>query len=387
MTRMAARVADFGTTIFTEMNELAARYQAVNLGQGAPDFASPALVVQAAQRAVTTSRYQYAPGWGYPEMRQAVAQHAERFYGQAVDPTSEVVITNGATEAIFATMMGLLNPGDEIIFFEPFYDSYVASVKMAGAIPRFIPLHAPTWEFDWDELKGMFNPRTRAIMVNTPHNPTGKVYTRPELEYIAELCQAYDVIAITDEVYEHILYTGAQHLRLATLPGMAKRTLTLSSIGKTFTATGWKIGWAIGAPDLVRGVFQARQFISFAVASLLQSAAADVLSNAPMSYYEELQQLYQAKRDFLYTALQQTKLKPIMPQGSYFIMADCSALGLPDDRTAADYLAREVGVVSIPPSPFYCAEHRHLAHSLLRFSVCKTDETLQAAAERLTQLA
>jgi N-succinyldiaminopimelate aminotransferase len=258
---------------------------------------------------------------------------------------------------------------------------------MAGAIPRFIPLHAPTWEFDWDELKGMFNPRTRAIMVNTPHNPTGKVYTRPELEYIAELCQAYDVIAITDEVYEHILYTGAQHLRLATLPGMAKRTLTLSSIGKTFTATGWKIGWAIGAPDLVRGVFQARQFISFAVASLLQSAAADVLSNAPMSYYEELQQLYQAKRDFLYTALQQTKLKPIMPQGSYFIMADCSALGLPDDRTAADYLAREVGVVSIPPSPFYCAEHRHLAHSLLRFSVCKTDETLQAAAERLTQLA
>lgn len=386
MGRIAARVANFGTTIFTEMNELAAHHQAVNLGQGAPDFPSPEFVIQAAQRAIATPHHQYAPGWGYLEMRQAVAHHAERFYGQLIDPTQQVAITNGATEGIFATMMGILNAGDEIIFFEPFYDSYVASVQMVGAIPRFLPLHAPNWEFDRDELASLFNAKTRAIMINTPHNPTGKMYSREELEFIAELCLAHDVIAITDEVYEHIVYSGAQHIRMATLPGMADRTITLSSIGKTFTVTGWKIGWAIGAADLVRGIFQARQFISFAVASALQWAAADILTNAPMSYFEELHDTYQTKRDFLYAALQQTRLKPILPQGSYFIMVDTSALQLPTDRAAADYLAREVGVVGIPPSPFYCAEHQHLAHPLLRLSVCKTDETLQKAAERLKQL-
>jgi N-succinyldiaminopimelate aminotransferase len=382
---MAERVAGFETTIFTAINMLAQEHQAVNLGQGAPDIPTPPHVLEAAWRAIDTPHHQYAPGWGYPQLHCAVADHAERFYNMRVDPKGEVLITNGATEGIFATIMGLVNPGDEVILIEPFYDSYLPSVLMAGGVPRFIPLRAPDWHFDHDELVSLFSSKTRAIFINTPHNPTGKVFTQEELEFIAELCQHYDVIAITDEVYEHILFDNARHIRMATLPGMANRTVTLSSLGKTFTVTGWKIGWAIGSNDLVTGIFRARQFISFAIASPLQWAAVEILQS-PTSYFEELQTTYQAKRDYLYNALLQTPLKPLSPQGGYFIMTDTSAIPMPDDRAFAEYLIREIGVACIPPSAFYSSEHSHLAHHLARFSICKSDETLQVAVERLQKL-
>jgi N-succinyldiaminopimelate aminotransferase len=382
---MAERVAGFGTTIFTEINNLAAEHSAINLGQGAPDFPAPPHVIDITRKVVETARYQYSPGWGYPELHVAVAEHAARFYEQDVDPTREVLITNGATEGIFASMMGLINPGDEVILFEPFYDSYLPSLKWAGGIPRYIPLHAPDWHFDRDELARLFSDKTRAIFVNTPHNPTGKVYTEDELSFIAELCQKYDVIAVTDEVYEHILFDNSRHIRMATLPGMENRTVTLSSLGKSFTVTGWKIGWAIGDATLMTGMFRARQFISFAVASLLQWAAVEIL-RSPDQYFADLRTMYQAKRDFLFDALAETPLKPLASQGTYFIMTDNSALGLPDDRAFAEYLVKEIGVACIPPGAFYSDANRHLAKNLARFSICKTDETLKAAADRLRKI-
>lgn len=386
MTNIANRVANFATTIFTEINELAQQHHAINLGQGAPDFPAPPHVLQAAQQVMQNHDHQqYAPGWGYPDLHQALANHAERFYNMLVDPNGEVLITNGATEAIFATLYGLINPGDEVILFEPFYDSYYPCTLFAGGVPRYIPLHAPNWGFDPDELRALFNEKTRAIMINTPHNPTGKMFSRQELDLIAELCIEHDVLAITDEVYEHILFENAQHIRMATLPGMKDRTLTISSIGKSFTITGWKIGWVIGNNVLLEGIFRARQFVSFAVAAPLQWASIDIL-NSPERYFTDLQQMYQGKRDFLFDALQKTSLKPIKPQGSYFIMADTSALGLPDDRATAEYLIKEVGVAAIPPSSFYSEEHRALAKHFIRFSVCKTDDTLQAAATKLQNL-
>lgn len=385
MIQMADRVAGFGTTIFAEINQLAAQHQAVNLGQGAPDFATPEPVIASAHRSLDTPHHQYAPGWGYPETRAAIAHHAERFYGMTVDPMREVLVTCGATEAVFATMMGLINPGDEVIFFEPYYDSYVPSLAMAGGVAKYIPLHAPDWSFDVDELKNLFSEKTRAIVVNTPHNPTGKVFNRAELTLIAELCQTYDAIAITDEVYEHILFDDAEHIRIATLAGMADRTVTISSLGKTFTVTGWKIGWAIGAHNLLTGIFRARQFVSFAIASVLQWAAIDILQS-PDVYFDELKATYQHKRDYLYGALQDTPLKPNLPTGGYFIMADTSALGFDNDVAFTKYLIEEIGVACIPPSAFYSAPHQHLAHPLARFSICKSDETLQAAVARLEQL-
>lgn len=382
---IAQRVEQFGTTIFAEMNDLAIQYGAINLGQGAPDFASPPHVLDAVEKANRTNHHQYAPGWGYPELHQAIAEHADRFYGMKVNPKGEVLITVGATEAIFSTVMGLINPGDEVIVFEPFYDSYIASITMAGAVPRYVPLHAPNWEFDPDVLKQMFSSKTRAIFINTPHNPTGKIYSRAELELIAELCQQYDVIAITDEVYEHIVFDDCQHLRMAALPGMENRTVTMSSLGKSFTITGWKIGWTIGSNALLKGIFGARQFISFSVASVLQWAAVEILQS-PDSYFTELKTTYQHKRDYLYEALQNTPLKPLKPQGGYFVMADTSALNPESDRAFAEYLIKKVGVACIPPSSFYSEPHRHLAYHLARFSICKKDDTLQAAVERLKGL-
>ncbi len=391
MPGMAQRVAQFGTTIFSEINALAREHGAVNLGQGAPDFDGPPPVLAAAVSAINGQLNQYAPGLGMPRLREAVALHAERFYGQRLDPATEVAITAGATEAMFAAILGLTDPGDEVIVFEPVYDSYVPNMIMAGVTPRYVTLRDPDWTFDPDELAAAFNERTRAIIINTPHNPTGKIYSRDELQIIAELCQKHDVIAITDEVYEHITYDGATHNRMATLPGMAERTLTISSLGKTFSVTGWKIGWVMGPRGLVEGVNGAHQFITFAVASPLQAAAAAALS-LPSTYFEELQATFQAKRDFLMGALKAAGFKVLKPQGAYFVMIDWrGAKGVPasvqDDVQFARWLITEVGVACIPPSAFYREADKHLAHHLARFAVCKKDETLQAAAERLRRLA
>ena len=386
---MSQRVAGFGTTVFVEINALAREHNAVNLGQGAPDFDGPPEVLAAAVTAVNSAFNQYAPGIGLPAAREAIARHAERFYGQRLDPETEVLVTTGATEGVFAAILGLTDPGDEVIVFEPVYDTYVPNMVMAGVTPRYVPLRGENWTFDPDELARAFNRRTRAIIVNTPHNPTGKVYSREELGVIAEQCQRHNVVAITDEVYEHILYDDASHTRLAMLPGMGDRTLTISSLGKTFSVTGWKIGWALGAAPLVNAVNQAHQFITYAVASPLQAAAATAL-DLPFSFFENLQLSYQARRDRVIMILQNAGFKVFKPSGSYFVMIDWRGVAptaVKDDFQFAQWLIRDIGVACIPASPFYQDTDKHMGQYFARFAVCKKDETLDAATERLAKLA
>jgi N-succinyldiaminopimelate aminotransferase len=385
---MSQRVAGFGTTVFVEINALARAHNAINLGQGAPDFDGPPEVLEAAVIAVKSAFNQYAPGIGLPAARQAIARHADRFYGQRLDPDTQVLVTSGATEGVFAAILGLTDPGDEVIVFEPVYDTYVPNMVMAGVTPRYVALRGRHWTFDPEELAKAFTARTRAIIVNTPHNPTGKVYSRQELEVIAELCRKHDAVAITDEVYEHILYDDAVHIRLATLPGMDERTLTISSLGKTFSVTGWKIGWALGPAALVNAVNQAHQFITYAVASPLQAAAAAAL-DLPGSFFVNLQVNYQSKRDRMAAILENSGFKVYRPAGSYFVMVDWRGVApatIEDDFQFARWLTREVGVACIPATPFYQESDRHLGKHFARFAVCKKDETLAAAAERLSRL-
>ncbi|HEX7231767.1 MAG TPA: aminotransferase class I/II-fold pyridoxal phosphate-dependent enzyme [Candidatus Binatia bacterium] len=384
----AKRVASFGTTIFVEINDLARQHKAVNLGQGAPDFDGTPQVLAAAVEAVNSALNQYAPGIGMVSVREAIAQHAERFYGQKLDPECEVLVTSGATEGMFAAILGLTDPGDEVIVFEPVYDTYVPNLVMAGVTPRYVPLRGDQWNFDPDELAKSFNARTRAIIINTPHNPTGKVYSAKELHTIAELCLKHDAIALTDEVYEHILYDDAVHTRLATLPGMRERTLTISSLGKTFSVTGWKVGWALGPAGLVNAVNQAHQFITYAVASPLQAAAATALA-LPPSFFEQLHSDYQRRRDLLIEALRNSGFKIFRPSGSFFVMVDWRGVAparIQDDYEFARWLTAEVGVACIPASPFYQDSDKHMGKHCARFAVCKKDDTLAAAAERLTRL-
>ena len=388
MSPMSQRVAGFGTTIFADINALAAKHGAVNLGQGAPDFDGPPEVLAAAVTAINSALNQYPPGIGMAPVRQAIAQHAQRFYQQQLNPDTDVLVTSGATEAMFAAILGLTDAGDEVIVFEPVYDTYVPNLVMAGVTPQYVPLRGENWSFDPDELARAFNARTRAIVVNTPHNPTGKVFSRDELRLIAELCQKHNVVAITDEVYEHIVYDDASHVRLAMLAGMAERTLTISSLGKTFSVTGWKIGWAMGPAALVQAVNQAHQFITFAVAAPLQAAAATAL-NLPFGYFENLQANYQSRRDRMLQVLRSAGFTVFKPQGSYFIMIDWRGVAprhVQDDRQFARWLIEAIGVACIPASPFYQESDKHLGKYFARFAVCKKDETLDAAAERFAKL-
>ena len=421
----ASRVSTFGTTIFAEMTHLADEHQAINLSQGFPDFDGPSVVKDAALAAIRAGDNQYAISSGQPALRRAIAAHARRFYGQTVDPDTEITVTSGATEGLFSTTLGLVNPGDEVIIFEPFYDGYVPNVIMAGGLPRFVPLRPAQhpvrnevkskdvrraqsalsttegskdggaeieWAFDPAELAAAFNDRTRMIVVNTPHNPTGKVFTEAELTLIADLCRKWNVIALSDEVYEHIVFDGTRHVRLAQLPGMAERTVTISSHGKTFSFTGWKIGWAIAPPDLTLGLRRAHQFVAFASGTPFQAAAVVALG-LDDEYYHALGADYQSKRDFLASVLLDAGFKVSLPQGTYFIMADFTALGpsvagqvFDDDVTFCRWLTAEVGVAAIPPSAFYSDEHKPLGRSWARFAFCKKQETLEYAAERLGKL-
>ncbi len=381
----AARLSTFGTTIFAEMTALAIQHNAINLSQGFPDFDGPAQVKAAAIAAIQSGDNQYALSNGQPDLRKAVAAHARRFYGQTVNPDAEITITSGATEGLFSTLIGLINPGDEVILFEPFYDGYVPDVVMSGGVPRFVPLRPPHWNFDPDELAAAFNNRTRAILVNTPHNPTGKVYSRAELEAVAALCRQWNVIAISDEVYEHIIFDGAQHIRLAQLPGMSERTVTISSHGKTFSFTGWKIGWAIAPPDLTAAIRRAHQFVNYASVTPMQAAAAYALG-LDDEYYSALAADYQHKRDLLGTILRGAGFDVSPPAGTYFIMAGIEPLGFDDDVAFCRYLTSEIGVAAIPPSAFYSDEHKALGKGYARFAFCKKPETLQRAAERLSRL-
>lgn len=383
MTYLAQRVSNFGTTVFFEMTSLANQYRAVNLGQGFPDFPGPDFLKQAAIQAIRADVNQYAPGSGRPSVREAIAHKMDRHYGLPVNPATEITVTSGATEAIFAAIMGLVNPGDEVILFEPYYDSYLPSVQMAGGVPRFYTLRPPNWAIDRDRLAVLFSDKTKLILINTPHNPIGKVYSQAELQIIADLCQSHDVIAVVDEVYEHIIFDGLKHISLATLPGMAGRTVTISSAGKTFSMTGWKVGWAIAAAELSQALFRVHQFVTYSVAAPLQEGVATALQISN-DYYAELAAMYQANRDFLAGALADAGLKPIVPQGTYFIMVDISDLDFPDDVAFCRYLTTEIGVAAIPPSAFYFnpADGAKLA----RFAFCKTRPTLEEAARRLEKL-
>ncbi len=386
MPTSANRVSTFGTTVFTEINMLAQQYGALNLGQGKPDFDTPSDIVQHLTQAAQSGQYnQYAPGPGSSSLRQAVANHATRFYNMDIHPTDGVVITSGATEGILAALMGLVDPGDEVIVIEPFYDSYVPGIIMANAVPVYVPLHPPTWTFDADELRAAFTSKTRAIILNTPHNPTGRVFTRQELTMIADLCIEHDVTVISDEVYEHLLFGSAQHIPIATLPGMFERTVTVSSAGKLFSATGWKIGWVYGTPSLIEGVMRAHQFVTFSVHYPSQEAMAYAL-NLPSAYYQAFQAMYESKRQLILSALTSGGLSCVAPEGTYFVMADFSNVFHGTSLAFTQYLIQEVGVACIPPDTFYGREHAHVGKNYVRFAFCKSDTLLQQVHTRLAQL-
>lgn len=382
----ASRLSGFGESVFSEMSRLAVEHEAINLGQGFPDFPGPDLVKHAAATAIDADLNQYAPSHGLPRLRRAIATTFEQSYGRAVDPDAEVTVTSGATEALLATLLAILEPGDEVILIEPFYDAYPAQVVFAGGVPRYVPLQAPGWSLDLDALAAAISPRTRAIVLNTPHNPTGKVFSREELAGIAALCQEHDLIAISDEVYDRIIFDGAVHVPLATLPGMWERTVTVNSTGKTFSMTGWKVGYAIAASALTRAIRTTHQFITFATATPFQDAMAAAMEDALTSnYYAELAAMYTRLRDQLHQALEGAGL-PVLPcRGSYFLLADISGLGFDTDVAFCRFLTTEVGVAAIPPSAFYADPAT--APLLARFCFAKRPETIAAAAERLTALA
>ena len=386
MSTSASRVATFGTTIFTEVNTLAQQYNALNLGQGKPDFDAPQdVIMQLVHAAQSGQHNQYAPGPGTASLRQAVVNHAARFYNLDINPVGGVVVTSGATEGILSAILGLVDPGDEVVVIEPYYDSYVPGIIMANAVPVYVPLHPPAWTFDTDELRSAFTGKTRALILNTPQNPTGRVFTHQELMLIAELCIEHDVTVIADEVYEHLLFAPAEHIPIATLPGMFERTVTVSSGGKLFSATGWKVGWVYGPPDLVEGVARAHQFVTFAVHHPSQEAIAYAL-NLPGTYYETFKAMYETKRQLMMSALDSGRLKYCAPQGTYFMLADYSQVfnGTPMEFT--HYLVKEVGVACIPPESFYSQEHRNIGHGYVRFAFCKSDDMLRQVKDRLGKL-
>ncbi len=382
---LAKRVAGFGTSVFTEMSRLAVEHGAVNLGQGFPDFAGPDFVKEAAIEAIRADLNQYAVSHGTPRLRLAIAEAWRRTHGREVDPETEVTIGSGATEVILDAILGLVNPGDEVILFEPFYDSYLPDVLMAGGIPRFVTLQPPDWHFDRRALAELFTPRTRLILINSPHNPTGKMFSREELSLIGSLCREHDVLVLTDEVYEQIRFDGVEHVPMATLPGMWERTLTVNSTGKTFSMTGWKVGYAVGPPQLNQAVRASHQFVTFSTSTPFQEAMAAAMETAARTgYYEQLRRDYTARRDLLAGALAAAGLPTLPIQGSYFLLTDVQGMGFPDDVSFCRYLTAEVGVAAIPPSAFYADPAR--APLLARFCFAKKEETLQAAAERLQRL-
>ena len=372
----------FGTSVFTEMSRLANQHGAVNLGQGFPDFPGPTFVKEAAKAAIDADLNQYAASPGAPRLRAAIAGVWNERYGADIDPEQEITVTSGATEAIFDAIQALAGPGDEIVVFEPFYDSYLPSALLAGATLRVVTLRPPGWSFDPEELAAAFGSRTRLLLLNTPHNPTGKVFTRDELEILADLCQRWNVVAVTDEVYERILFDGAEHVPLATLPGMWQRTLTINSTGKTFSMTGWKVGYAIGPAALNAPLRSVHQFVTFASATPFQEAMAAALENAArLGYYDELSRDYVLRRDALRSALEDAGLPTLPVAGAYFLMSDISQLGFETDVAFCRWLTAEIGVAAVPPSAFYLDAAG--APLLARFCFAKKAETIQLAAERL----
>jgi N-succinyldiaminopimelate aminotransferase len=379
------RMRPFGTTIFAEMSALAVRTGAVNLGQGFPDTDGPPEMLAAAAEALRGGQNQYPPGPGIPALRAAVAAHQQRFWGLEYDPDGEVLITAGATEAIAAAILGLCEPGDEVVCFEPYYDSYAASIALAGAVRKPVTLRPGSsgrYEFDPEALRAAFGPRTKLVLLNSPHNPTGKVFTPAELALVAELCQEYGAFAVTDEVYEHLVFTdaAAPHTPLATLPGMRERTLRISSAGKTFSCTGWKIGWASGPAHLVTAALRVKQFLTYVNGAPLQPAVAVALG-LPDSYYEGFRAGLQERRDQLVAGLTAAGFGVLPSEGTYFVTTDITPLGGTDGMAFCRTLPERCGVVAVPTQVFY--DEPEAGRRLVRFAFCKRPEVIEEAVRRL----
>lgn len=382
---ISKKLRPFGSSIFGEMTQLAKEHGAINLSQGYPDFEGPSDIVDAVTTAMKSGHNQYARGMGEPVLVEAIARQTERDTGLRYDAMTEVMVTNGATEGICVSLLGLLDPGDEVILFEPFYDSYPPCVAMAGATVRSYTLRAPDFTLDEVRLAALFSDRTRVLLLNSPHNPTGKVFDRDELGLIARLCIEHDVTVISDEVYEHLTFDGREHLTIASLPGMFERTLRLSSAGKTYSFTGWKIGWAMGPGPLVRAARAAAQFTSYSTSSVLQHGIAHALTVHGTEYLEGLRAEYTTRRDLLLEILRDAGFDPIVPYGTYFVLTAFSALSDADDVTFARELTARHKVAAIPPSFFYSAEPGE-GRRLLRFAFCKKLATLELAGERLRRI-
>ena len=377
--RQASRLDGIGSTIFAEMSALAMRTQAINLGQGFPDEDGPSSVVEVAVEAMRTGRNQYPPGHGTPELVAAVIEHQRACYGLELEP-AQVVVTTGATEAIAGAMLGLVDPGDEVVVLEPYYDSYVAMIQIAGGVRRPVTLRAPDFRLDLDSMAAAIGERTRLILLNTPHNPTGTVLTRVELEGVARLAIEHDLVVVTDEVYEHLVFDGREHVPIATLPGMAERTLSISSSGKTFSLTGWKIGWATGPAELVAAVEGAKNWLSFASGAPLQPAIAHALTHE-LGFPRALRADLEGKRDLLCEGLGKLDVNVRVPEGTYFVTTDVRRLGWPDGRAFCLALPERAGVVAIPSQGFY--DDKEEGRHLVRWAFCKTEDVIREGLARL----
>jgi aminotransferase len=396
--KTSTRTQQFPESIIREMTRIAMGTGAINLSQGYPDFPAPQAIKDAAARAIAEDWNQYSFTWGLKPLREAIAAMYRRRYEMDVDPDRNVVVCCGATECMIAAMLAVVNPGDEVIFFEPYYESYIPNCFITQATPRFVPLRPSTsslaaegaggstgriWSFDPDELRRAFNDRSKVIIINSPHNPTGKVFTHGELQLIADLCNKHGVIAITDEIYEFITYDGVRHIPIATLPGMAERTITISGMSKTFAVTGWRLGHAIAEEGLMTAVRKAHDFMSVCAATPLQVAGIAALGLGN-EYYVQLQHDYVRRREIALDMLREVGFRPVVPQGAYYIMADFSAISDEDDLTFGLRLAKEFGVACVPGSPFF--SRPELSRNIVRFAFCKKEETLNAARERLQKL-
>lgn len=377
------KVDSFTESVIREMTRVALQHGAVNLAQGFPDFPCPPELKQAACAAITEDVNQYGITWGDRPFRQAIAEKVRWYLGLEIDPEQHITVTCGSTEAMMATMLATVNPGDEVIVFEPYYENYGPDAILASATPRYVTLHPPDWTFDEAELRQAFNRKTKAIIINTPHNPTGKVFTREELNLIAELCQQWDVLAFTDEIYEHILYDGAEHVALATLPGMAERTVTINGLSKTYSVTGWRVGYVLANPELTAAIRKVHDFLTVGAPAPLQRAGVTAMQ-LPPSYYQGLAASYQQKRDTLLRTLDKVGIPYTVPQGAYYVFSDISRFGYASDVEFAYHLTQDIGVAVVPGSSFFSQSSQ--GHSFIRFCFSKRSETLQSARDRLLNL-
>ncbi len=377
------RIENFTESVIREMTRLAMQRGAINLAQGFPDFPAPPELKQAAADAIAADINQYAITWGAKPFRDAIAAKYLRTYGMEFDPQREITVCCGATEGMVASMLACLNPGDEVVLFEPFYENYGPDTQLCGAERRFVKLYAPEWTFDPEELRRAFNSRTRAIILNTPNNPTGKVFTRQELEIIAGLCQEFDTLAITDEIYEHILYDGAVHIPIASLPGMRERSILVNSMSKTYSVTGWRVGWVLAPPDLTDSIRKVHDFLTVGAAAPLQAAGVLALGWGE-DYYQHLSAAYAERRDHIIESLQSAGFQCHVPRGAYYVMTDVSAFGFPDDVAFVSHLIETVGVAAVPGSSFF--SHSGDGVQKVRFCFCKKYETLELARRQLNKL-